>query len=269
MGYRLVALDIDGTIRSDEHPLSGRTREAIARVMDAGALVTLATGRTFRSAVPFSAELGLTSPVASHQGAHVADPNTGEVLWHRPLTRDMARAALEALAPWDLEVVAYRHDQVYVAEMTPWVEGYAQRHRVEVNVVGDLREVADQRLTRLVITGAEDEIQSLEADLKAAFDSDLYATRSLPRYCEILHPESGKDKALAWLCEHLGVPRKETIAFGNGYSDAPMLAWAGLGVAVGGAAPEALEVADRVAPPLEQDGVAQVLEELLAGDAYQ
>ena len=264
MSYRLVALDIDGTIRSDEHPLSDRTRRAIAQVMEVGAVVTVATGRMFWSAARACAELNLTSPIASFQGAHIADPATGEVLWHRPLTGDMSRAALDALDPWALEVVAYHQDQVYVAELTPWLEAYVQRNRVQVNVVEDLKELPVEELTRLVVVGGEDDIRRLEVDLKAKFDSKLYVTRSLPHFCEILHPEGGKDKALAWLCDYFGVQRDETVAFGNGYNDVRMLDWAGLGVAIGGAAPEVLEVADRVAPPIEQDGVGQVLEDLLS-----
>ena len=90
MGYRLIALDIDGTIRTNEYAISERTREAVANVRAAGADVTVATGRMFRSAVRASAELELTAPIASFQGAHVADPTTGEVLWHRPLTAAQA-----------------------------------------------------------------------------------------------------------------------------------------------------------------------------------
>ena len=62
MGYRLVALDIDGTIRSPCHPLSDRTKEVLARVEEAGAYVTLATGRIFRGAVESTRGLDLRSP---------------------------------------------------------------------------------------------------------------------------------------------------------------------------------------------------------------
>ena len=88
-------------------------------------------------------------------------------------------------------------------------------------------------------------------------------TRSLPTFCEILHPESGKEKALEWLCALLGSRREEVLVFGNGYNDVPMIAWAGLGVAVGGGVPDALSAADRVARSIEEDGVALVLDELL------
>ena len=263
MGYKMIALDIDGTIRSEEHPLSDRTRSTIARVMEAGAIVTLATGRMFRSALRATPELGISAPIASFQGAHIADPNTGEVLWHRPLTTDMARAALDAVRSWGMQVVAYYGEEVYVSEMTPWAEAYGKRGEVKVNLVEDLREFASRELTRLLIVGGEDNIRALESELKSKFNSRLYVTRSLPSFCEILHPSSGKDKALAWLCEHTGVRQDETIAFGNGYNDVQMLQWAGVGVAVSGAVEEVLEVADRVAPPLEEDGAAQVLDVLL------
>ena len=263
MGYRLVALDIDGTIRSAEHPLSDRTRRTIARVMDAGVVVTLATGRMFQSAVQSTFELNIKSPIVSFQGAHVADPTTGEVLWHMPLTADMASMALEELASWGMQVLAYHGDQVYVSDMTPWVESYGKRNHVTINVVSDLKGFAVNELTRLVVVGDEDKIQRLETNLNSNFASQLHVTRSLPQFCEILHPDGGKDKALAWLCSYLGIRQDEVIAFGNGYNDVHMLSWAGLGVAIGGAVPEVLEVSDRIAPPIEEDGAAQVIEDLL------
>ena len=98
LNYRLVALDIDGTIRTVERSSSERTRRAIANVQETGAVVTLATGRMFSSAVAATAELDITAPIVTFQGAHVANPATGEVLWHRPLTPAMALKALDSLA---------------------------------------------------------------------------------------------------------------------------------------------------------------------------
>ncbi len=91
----------------------------------------------------------------------------------------------------------------------------------------------------------------------------MHVTRSLPHFCEILHPEGGKHRALAALGERLGVTRGETLVFGNGYNDVHMLRWAGMGVAVAGGVPEAEEAADRVAPSVKDEGPAQVPEELL------
>lgn len=266
MRYKLIALDIDGTIRSDEHALSQRTRRAIGKARDAGAVITLATGRIFKSAARSAAELDITTPIASFQGAQIADPVTGEVLWHVPLNSEMVQMALESTEAWHLEVMGYCGDAVVVSRMTAWLEDYGERNDVEVREVGDLASFDGDNLTRLVVRGADEVIERLETDLKARFDSELYVTRSLSYFCEILHPLGGKDKALAWLAANLGVDRRETIAFGNGYNDVQMLEWSGLAVAIGGAVPQILAVADVVARPVEEDGAARMLEELIDRD---
>ena len=264
MTYKLIAFDIDGTIRSNEYPISERTRTAIERVQASGAAVTLATGRMFISALESTDGLNITCPIVSFQGAHVAVPATGEVLWHRPLTTAMALAVLKAMESWKGEVLAYYGSDVYVDRQSEWVEAYAARNKGRVHVVDDLRPLASRGLTRLAAVCEGDSADEFQERLTSVLETPLYVTRSLPHFCEILHPETGKDKALAWLGAHLGIRREDTVAFGNGYEDSGMLRWAGLGVAVADGDPKAIQAADRVAPAVEEDGAAQVLEELLA-----
>ncbi len=263
MTYKLIALDIDGTIRGPNREISDRTRRIIDRVIEAGAVVTVATGRMFESARMSTAALDLRSPIISYQGAHIADPVTGDVLWHLPLTERQALEALDALNGWETDVAVYLNNDVYVSEMTPWARAYSERNRRDAQVVYDQRELAGCSPTRLLAVGGEDDVYALERRLEERFDSRLHVTRSLPTFCEIIHPNGGKHMALEWLCGHLGIDTNSTIAFGNGYNDVHMLEWAALGVAVGDAVPEALSVADRVAPTLDQDGPAHILEELL------
>jgi len=151
-----------------------------------------------------------------------------------------------------------------VDDMDAWAKSYGERNFVEVFPVDDLKDVSTCQITRLIVVGTDDEIERLVPQLNARLDSTLYITRSLPYFCEILHPDGGKEKALDWLCQRLGVSREETVAFGNAWNDVPMLGWAGLGVAIGGAVPEVMDVADRIAPPIEEDGAAQFLEDLMA-----
>ena len=82
MTYRLLALDIDGTLldRQTDTPLTERTKRAIGSVLETGAGVTLATGRTSNSAIPFSRDLGLTLPIISYQGSLTSNPVTNEIV---------------------------------------------------------------------------------------------------------------------------------------------------------------------------------------------
>ncbi len=269
MGYKLIALDVDGTIRSADSPIAERTRRAVDTARDAGAIVTLATGRAFRSATVNCAVLGINVPIASSQGAYIANPVSEEVLRHCPLTNSLALSALDALEAHidsdELQVVAYCPGRLYVDDMTEWAAGYGRRTDIAVELVDNLRDVADEGLTRIVAVGMEDHdaIERLERRAKPLLSEQMLVMRSLPYFCEILHPNGGKEDALAWMCDYFGIQRSETVAFGNGYNDVQMLDWASLGIAVGDAVPEALAAADRIAPPFEEHGVAQVLEELL------
>ena len=263
MGYKLIALDIDGTIRSNEHPLSKRTCLALEAARDVGAIVTIVTGRMYLSALHVTADLDLQSPVATYQGAHIADPATHLVLWHRPLTSQMLSDTLEFLDSSDHEILAHHRGHVYVERLSEWIEAYVERNHVRVHLVDDLRSLGDEGVTRLIVGGEDNAVGKVTATLKRAFDSRLQITRSLPYFCEVLHPDTGKDLALRRLCKLLGIRQEDAIAFGNGDEDTPMIAWAGLGVAMEDGSPTAIAASDKVAPPLADSGVANVVERLL------
>lgn len=263
MSYRLIALDIDGTIRSNEHPLSKRTCRALEAAREAGAIVTIVTGRMYLSAMHVTADLHLQSPVATYQGAHIADPVTHEVLWHRPLTSQMLSDTLDFLDSDGHEILAHHRGHVYVDRTSEWIEAYVERNHVRVHVVDSLYNLGEDGVTRLIVGGEDDAVGEATARLKGMFDSRLQIVRSLPYFCEVLHPNTGKDLALQRLCKMLGVRREDTVAFGNGDEDAAMIAWAGLGVAVGDGTVAAIAAADEVAPPLADSGVAKVIERLL------
>ncbi|MBM3944701.1 MAG: hypothetical protein FJ317_04325, partial [SAR202 cluster bacterium] len=178
----------------------------------------------------------------------------------------LARLALDAIEGngFTGDVMAYYGHEIYVKAITPWVDAYSGRNEVVVNEVGDLTRIADLGPTRFVAVGDPGEIETLETRLLGAHDSSLHITRSLAHFCEVLHPDGGKDKALAQLCNRLAVKPDEVVAIGNGWNDVHMLRWAGLGIATADAVKEALAAADRIARPVEEDGVAKVLEGLLA-----
>jgi len=266
MTYKLIALDIDGTIRSMDRAISKRTRRIVDQVSNSGAIVTICTGRMFRSALMATDELNITAPIVSFQGAYIADPQSHQELMHRPLTEKMALSALSELSDWNSEILAYQGDRVFFNRPSQWVKEYIERNRgllqESSQIIEDLSELASVGLTRIAFVGDDLEVENYERHFRQVFGSRLYIARTLPHLCEVLHPDTGKQRGLAWLADYLGVRQIETAAFGNGDEDASMLKWAGLGVAVEGATQTALDNADLIAGPMEEDGVAQVLEEL-------
>ncbi len=224
----------------------------------------LVTGRMFRSVLPYAREAGIVEPLVCYQGAVVAEPETGEFLRHEPIPLDLARETIERVVHAGHHLNCYVRDELYVAEVTPEARAYADFQGLEIHAVGDLLDWLDEPPTKLVAVGDPDELDRFELRVKEHFDGRLFISKSLPYFLEFASPEVTKGTGLAFVAAHLGFPAERTVAFGDGENDVELLEWAGYGVAVANAHPRLLELADHVCPPVEEEGVAQVLEAYVA-----
>jgi Cof subfamily protein (haloacid dehalogenase superfamily) len=247
--------------------LRPRTAAAIAAVRASGAHVIVVTGRMFRSVRPYVLQAGIADPVICYQGAVVADPVTGEFLRHVPVQRAVALEAIDAVVTAGFHVNCYVDDLLYVAEVTPEARSYADFQHLEIHPVGDLHAWLQADPTKIVAVGDPDALDELEAELKPRFKGRLYISKSLPYFLEFAHPDVSKGAGLQFVAERLGFTPAQTVACGDGENDRELLAWAGFGVAVANAHPDILRSADLVVPPVEEEGVAALLEAYLDLDS--
>jgi len=223
----------------------------------------LVTGRMFQSVLPYAREAGIEDPLVCYQGAVVADPRTGKFLRHVPIPLDLAREAIAAVEAEGFPLNVYVDDELYVARETVESETYARFQNLAVHPVGDLLAWLEKPPTKLVSVGDPLKLDGLETRMKARFDGRLYISKSLPHFLEFAHPNVTKGSGLDFLAGLVGFRREETVAFGDGENDVELLEWAGYAVAVANAHPKVLEVADFVCPPVDEEGVAQVIEAYL------
>lgn len=266
--YRLFATDLDGTLFGSDLVISDRTRAALQSLGPRGVALVLATGRMFQATLPFAQELGITTPLITYQGAWIRDAKTGVDTWHRVLGSDLAHEALAALEETGLHVNLYVNDQLYVRQLNEAARSYMKLARVDAKQVGTWDEaMAAGGPTKIVAIGPEADVHRWQATLKARFGDRLFIVQSQPTFLEVAGPDVGKGFALARLAEELGVPRAEIVAVGDAMNDLDMLEYAGLGVAMGQAPQELKDRADRVTAPLAEDGVAVLIESLIAEGA--
>ncbi len=226
--------------------------------------MVVVTGRMFRSVRPYAEAAGIDEPVVCYQGAVVADPVSGRWLLHEPIALELAREAIAAVEAEGFPLNCYVDDELYVAEHTPASEAYASFQNLEVHAVGELLAWLTRQPTKLVAVGDPAELDGLEQRVQARLGRRMYISKSLPYFLEFASPEVTKASGLAFLAEQLGFSRERTVAFGDGENDVELLDWAGYGVAVANAHDRVLAVADLVCPPVQEEGVAQVLEAYLA-----
>jgi Cof subfamily protein (haloacid dehalogenase superfamily) len=229
----------------------------------AGVHVIVVTGRMFRSVRPYVLQAGIDDPVICYQGAVVADPVTGEFLRHVRVPNAVALEAIDAVVAAGFHVNCYVDDLLYVAELTPEAESYAGFQHLDIHVVGDLSAWLTAEPTKLVAVGDPDALDELEAELKPRFKGRLFISKSLPFFLEFAHPDVSKGSGLQFVAERLGFTPATTVSCGDGENDRELLDWAGFGVAVANAHPDILRRADLVVPPVEEEGVAALLEAYL------
>lgn len=262
---RLLALDLDGTILGDDLRISVRTRTAIREAIARGVKVVLATGRMYRSALPYAESLGLSGPVICYQGAYVRErPGPGgapgAILRHVTIPADAARDAIRWARENGLDPHVNADDRLLMEAGAEGAPDYERLSGIGAEFVPDLVAAIDHPATKVLAVGPAGLPARLLDAGRFAFAGRAEVTVSHPEYLEFTAPGVHKGAALRWLAERLGIPLAETMAVGDQHNDLEMISAAGVGVAMGGAPPEVLAAARHVTASVEEDGAARAIE---------
>lgn len=268
---KLLALDLDGTTVGASNQVRSAVKQAIQAAQAKGVQVAIATGRMYRSALRFHHDLGATLPLMSYQGALIQDPATGEVSRHLKVSQTLALQLLDYLEQPELRqamsVHAYVDDRLYVRELTEDSQDYAQRSKIELIPVGDLRQLlTESQPTKILALSSKPELvdQVLIALRQSYRPDQLYFTKSVDTFFEATHPDAHKGNAVQYMAEQvLGVQAQNVMAIGDNFNDLEMIQYAGVGVAMGNAPAAVQAAANWVAPDVEADGVAAAIEQFV------
>ncbi len=261
LGTRVVALDMDGTLLRPDLTIGRRTLDAIAAADRAGIRVVVATGRGHRSAEPLLSSITTIDHGVLSNGSYVRDLRARRTLRTSPITSEALAAVLAvvaARAPGS--GIGWEHADGFGYDVT-YRDVWA--HATEWPVVPLDRPPADVPLLKLLVRHPELEEPALLAALGAALPPTVTAATSGGRLVEITGHGVDKATGLAWLCDRWGVAAADVVAVGDNGNDVAMLRWAGRGVAMGNAHPDAVAAADERTAPCDEDGVALVLERVL------
>lgn len=270
MTVRLVATDLDHTLLRDDLSLSPRTRAALAGVRAAGVMTVPVTARQPMGLREVAEDAGFTEWALCSNGSLAVHLTTGERLHESTLSvraqQRLARALAERV-PGLLFVSVRDGGETFVSQ-----DGYSQLaaltygdHKRDPASMGSypLEEVLAEPSLKLIVRHPEMSAAELYDEVTALGIADCAVTMSGAPFVEVMAAGTSKAWGLARLCEQLDIDRAEVLAFGDARNDVEMLVWAGHGVAVANAAPEARAAADEVTGSNLEDGVALVLERLL------
>lgn len=260
---KLLALDIDGTLLKKDYSLSGRVKSAIRAAVGHGVKVVLVTGRMHSATTFIAEELGLDTPILSYSGALARTKD--EVFYEKTIDDALARRVLEVLRGFDAQVNLYMDDNLYSEAETPVLIEYCQKRKLDY-IVEPFSEIPNIRATKLLAIGKDEaETTRVLEFLQEKFSDELCVVRSLPIFCEIINKEASKGLAVSFLAQKWGIASSEIMAIGDQDNDIELLKSAGVKIAMGNASEGLKAIADRVAPSVEDDGVAFAIEKFIIG----
>lgn len=266
MAPKLIFLDLDGTVVGSNHAISDRVLQTLARCRAAGARVAIATGRPYFSAKTFAEALGANAPSMFFSGSYVIDPTNGEEHLVVPLEPDLLERYVQLGREngWHSELYT-RTDYILEAH-TPFVDVHLEYLKHEP-LYREFDELGDETLLKGVfMVGASERQTAIEKCNETLGDASIgvsYGARHQDvTFFNISSGAGDRARAFSTITNILDIDPADVAAFGDAEADITFIKLAGTGVAMGNASAEVQAAANRVAPSVENDGVAVVLEEL-------
>jgi hypothetical protein len=262
MKYKLLVLDIDGTLIGRETNVSDENKLALKRAIQNGVTVSLCTGRTPRATRGVLKQLSLDGYHTFFDGALVINPRNGHEIYVQPIEVDTIRQAIKWAHDNKHDIELYSETK-YFAERENWSTRVHEEFFDVKAVLGDYENLLDRESIVKIGTVATNPEESLiVSEFQKAFINKLNFTRvRTPAYpgkdfINVVSPLVSKGTAVSCLAAHLNINREEIVAIGDGSNDVSLLSSVGLAIAMPHSPDELRSVADHITLDVEDNGVA-------------
>ncbi|GAA0070962.1 Cof-type HAD-IIB family hydrolase [Clostridium sardiniense] len=270
---KVIIMDVDGTLTNSKKVITKKTKDALIKAQEAGALLILASGRPTSGLIDLSRELKMDENhglLVSFNGSKVVDCQTNEVLFNETMSIEDGQAVLEHMKKFDVKPMIDKGKYMYVNDVfnnqihykgdTLNIIQYESRGgKFKLCEKDDLAAFADYPLNKILTAGDPEYLQANYKEMMEPFKDTLSCMFTAAFYFEFTAKGIDKAKALDTVLIPMGYKKEEMIAFGDGHNDASMIKYAGIGVAMDNAVDDLKAIADEVTLSNEEDGIAHTL----------
>jgi Cof subfamily protein (haloacid dehalogenase superfamily) len=264
MKYKLLVLDLDGTLTNSKKKISARTKLALIKAQERGITIVLASGRPTYGIVPLAEELELAKYggyILSFNGGTIINWKTKEVI-HESLISSEKLPLLHKIAVQnDVEIISYQNENI-ISETSDneYIKYEAFLNKMIIKEVESFTDAISFPVAKCLIVGKPETLKQLEDEMNSIFGNEMSIYRSEPFFLELMPLNIDKAKSLQKLLLHTGHTREEMMACGDGYNDLSMIKFAGMGVAMANAQTAVKDASDYITLSNEDDGVAHAVE---------
>ena len=274
MKYKLICVDMDGTLLNDKHDISTRNKETLKKAVDKGVQVAISTGRIFSSADYFAELVGIKTDLISCNGAYVRNRLTNEVIYTNALTSEQVLKVNDIIQGHDFKIFYYTYNTVIVDSALPEDHTYnltnklvSDDRKIKFFISSDIKEITekyDNKIVKIIcIDNSDDKTTLLKCKESISKFSDIEIVSSSNNNFEIMQKDVSKGNAAKILSKKLNIKPEEIMCIGDNENDLSMIKFAGLGVAMGNGSDAVKKCADYVTDTNVNDGVAKAIEKFI------
>ena len=267
MKYKLIAMDLDGTLNNDDKVITPRTREKLMWAQQQGVRLALASARPSpglfreRDALDMQSHGGI---LMSYNGGRIVDAATGSVLYETSMDLEETRDVLRKLEALPVTPILDDGKRLFVTDKNGYKVDYESwNNRMDCEEVGNLADFLYFAPIKILMSADPAIIDEVQKTIAGFLPAGLTVVKTAAFYLEIIPRTINKGQGVADICRALGISPEAVIAFGDAPNDISMLRTAGMGVAMGNADDAVKAAADYVTLSNNEDGIAAALDVFL------
>lgn len=267
MKYKIIFLDIDGTLTDSRKLITPKTRAALLKAADMGLIIAIASGRPEPGLAYASGELELSSRggyILPFNGGLIKNVSSGEVIASNTISHEVLETAYRTASEFRIGIITYKGGEIIAAERRDeYIDLESRINCMPVRVTDNFLGEIDFSPVKCLLTGAPDVAEKAEKRLAELLSGKANVFRSEPFFVEVVPNGIDKAESIKTLIGKLDISREKVIACGDGFNDVSMIRFAGLGVCMSNGCDAALSAADYIAPSNDEDGIVEVIEKFV------
>jgi Cof subfamily protein (haloacid dehalogenase superfamily) len=265
MKYKMLVLDMDDTLLTDDHRISDKNKAALRKAQDLGVYVVLASGRPTPAMTTYAEELELArydSYILAYNGAVIMRTKDESILFEQSLTKEEIHRLYDFSVAHKVHIITYINGKIVSETDSPYIDVERKITGMPFEKVSNFKAAINGPAIKCILLEEPNYLKAVEAILKKEMPDKSVAT-SKPYFLEVTHHGIDKAESLKRLAAKLNIKQEEIIAVGNAGNDLSMVEYAGLGIWVDNVNPELRDKADVIVASNNNDGVAEVVERFI------
>lgn len=260
--YKLIAIDIDGTLLNNDKKILPQTKQDIISAHKEGKIICICTGRGYPAALRYIKELDLDIPLILYNGSRVRMTNDDKLIYNATIDLCVAKKVYNIINAHNGTCCFWREDKLYFNKNDEYTAYYENLTTIKPNIIDFANDELFENINKFIWFGNSDYLETVQKEILNDVDGIDYF-KSQTHILEIVPVGISKGNTLAILADKLGIKQEDVIAIGDDENDISMIKYAGLGVAMGNAKPIVKDNATYITLTNEENGVGEVIRKFM------